>query len=109
MQYKISLQTAIEQLQKETAFPFTKLMQHGSMSVEYFAPKEIDTQQPHLQDEIYVIASGKSIFFCNGEYMDCEKGDFLFVPAGTEHRFEHFSNDFATWVIFYGPTGGERL
>jgi mannose-6-phosphate isomerase-like protein (cupin superfamily) len=108
MNPKISLQEAIEQLQKETSFPFTRLMQHGSMSVEYFAPKEVDTQQPHLQDEIYVIASGKSIFFCNGQYMDCEKGDLLFVPAGTEHRFEHFSSDFATWVIFYGPAGGEQ-
>jgi len=31
----------------------------------------------------------------------------LFVPAGVEHRFENFSDDFATWVIFYGPEGGE--
>jgi hypothetical protein len=22
-------------------------------------------------------------------------------------RFEDFSDDFATWVIFYGPPGGE--
>ena len=34
-------------------------------------------------------------------------GDMLFVPAGTVHRFEDFSDDFATWVIFYGPEGGE--
>jgi len=31
----------------------------------------------------------------------------LFVPAGVEHRFEHFSEDFSTWVVFYGPRGGE--
>jgi hypothetical protein len=24
------------------------------------------------------------------------------------HRFEDFTDDFATWVIFYGPEGGER-
>ena len=36
------------------------------------------------------------------------QGDFLFVPAGIEHRFESFTNDFATWVIFYGPVGGEK-
>jgi len=35
-------------------------------------------------------------------------GDMLFVPAKMEHRFEDFSADFATWVLFYGPTGGER-
>jgi mannose-6-phosphate isomerase-like protein (cupin superfamily) len=35
-------------------------------------------------------------------------GDFLFAPAGVEHRFEDFSKDFATWVLFYGPEGGEQ-
>jgi mannose-6-phosphate isomerase-like protein (cupin superfamily) len=34
-------------------------------------------------------------------------GDLLFVPAGETHRFEEFSDDFAAWVIFYGPEGGE--
>ena len=34
-------------------------------------------------------------------------GDVLFVAAGAVHRFEEFSHDFATWVIFYGPEGGE--
>ena len=37
-------------------------MKHGTTSVEYFAPKEIDSQQPHLQDELYVIVSGNSEF-----------------------------------------------
>jgi mannose-6-phosphate isomerase-like protein (cupin superfamily) len=34
-------------------------------------------------------------------------GDVLFVPAGVEHHFENFTDDLATWVIFYGPEGGE--
>jgi hypothetical protein len=29
------------------------------------------------------------------------------VPAGHVHRFESFSDDFAVWVFFYGPSGGE--
>lgn len=35
-------------------------------------------------------------------------GDTLFVAAGVTHRFEQFSDDFVTWVVFYGPQGGER-
>jgi hypothetical protein len=31
----------------------------------------------------------------------------FFVPAGVAHRFERFSPDFATWVVFWGPHGGE--
>ena len=34
-------------------------------------------------------------------------GDVLFVPAGTVHRFEQTSPDFSTWIVFYGPEGGE--
>ena len=108
MKHKVSLEEAIEKLKQEKELPFTVLMKHGTMSIEYFAPIEKDTQQPHLQDEIYVIASGKSIFFYGGHYVDCKKNDILFVPAGMEHRFENFSADFATWVIFYGQRGGEK-
>ena len=37
------------------------------MTVEYYAPKKIDEQQPHKKDEIYIIASGNSDFYRNGE------------------------------------------
>lgn len=48
-----------------------------------------------------------------GEFLSCSDqtafapGDVLFVPAGVKHRFADFSADFATWVFFYGPEGGE--
>jgi mannose-6-phosphate isomerase-like protein (cupin superfamily) len=35
-------------------------------------------------------------------------GDLIFVPAHLPHRFENFTVDFAVWVAFYGPEGGER-
>lgn len=105
--YHITIAEAIEALKKEQDKPFTVLMKNGSMSIEYFVPKNIDTQQPHKQDEIYVIASGSSQFFRNGEVMDCNKGDVLFVSANMEHRFMNFTDDFGTWVIFYGTEGGE--
>jgi len=31
----------------------------------------------------------------------------IFVEAGVEHRFEDFTDDFETWVVFWGPQGGE--
>ena len=35
-------------------------------------------------------------------------GTVFFVPAGAEHRFENFTPDFSTWVVFWGPRGGEK-
>jgi hypothetical protein len=33
---------------------------------------------------------------------------YSMVQGGVEHRFEAFSEDFAVWVFFYGPEGGEK-
>ncbi|MOA27556.1 Cupin domain protein [compost metagenome] len=57
---------------------------------------------------MYVIISGTGEFFCEGKYVSFKAGDLLFVSAGAEHRFENFTDDFVTWVIFYGPKGGEK-
>lgn len=85
-----------------------EVLQHGSLEVRYYAPKETDPQTPHDRDEVYVVAQGSGMFVRGAERVACGPGDMLFVPAGMEHRFEHFSDDFATWVMFYGPAGGER-
>jgi mannose-6-phosphate isomerase-like protein (cupin superfamily) len=86
---------------------FAILFQHGSMKVEWYKPDKMDKQAPHRQDELYVIASGSGTFYNDGERIAFNTGDVLFVPAGKDHRFEAFTDDFATWVIFYGPDGGE--
>jgi len=92
--------------------PFIRALSHGSMSVELFAPGTSglgrDIQQAHPQDELYVVQRGTSSFWLAGQRLAVETGDVLFVPAGAEHHFEHFSHDFATWVVFYGPQGGEN-
>jgi len=88
--------------------PFNELFRHGSMSVEIYQPDKVDLQTPHEQDELYVVASGSG-YFVNGESREkFETGEVLFVPAGVVHRFEEFTDDFSTWVIFYGPKGGEK-
>ena len=83
------------------------LFEYGSMSLRYYAPDKVDRQKPHDQDEVYVVASGSGTYECAGERAPFGPGDALFAPAGAEHRFLDFSDDFAVWVIFYGPVGGE--
>lgn len=87
---------------------FAKLFQHGTLEVEVYAPRGADPQKPHRRDEVYVVASGSGTFLCDGAREAFGPGDFLFVPAGVEHRFEAFSDDLAVWVIFYGSDGGEE-
>jgi mannose-6-phosphate isomerase-like protein (cupin superfamily) len=83
------------------------LLKHGRMELRWYAPKGEDPQTPHEQDEIYIVASGRGTFLRAAERFPFGPGDALFVGAGVEHRFVGFSEDFAVWVVFYGPAGGE--
>ncbi len=84
------------------------LFAHGSLQLRFYQPKGVDAQIPHLHDEVYIIVSGSGWFVRAGERLHFDPGDALFVRAGVPHRFEDFSDDFATWVIYYGPDGGEQ-
>ena len=53
--------------------------------------------------------AGSGDFVLASELTQFRAGDALFVPAHAEHRFENFTPDFATWVIFFGPVGGEKM
>ena len=86
---------------------FKAALANGSMTVELYAPRGTDPQTPHPQDELYFIHSGTATFTLEGDSVECSAGEALFVPAGAEHRFSNFSDDFATWVVFWGPPGGE--
>jgi len=82
-------------------------LRHGSMKFGLYAPREADKQGPHKQDELYIIVSGNGRFVKNGEERAFQQHDVIFVEAGADHRFTDFSEDFATWVVFWGPEGGE--
>ena len=86
---------------------FVRAFAHGTMSVEYYAPVGTDPQTPHAQDELYFIQSGTGVFELDGAMHAFAPGDCFFVAAGVRHRFAEFTPDFATWVVFWGPPGGE--
>lgn len=100
--WKISTAEALEILDSQVEGKIlATLLERKQMYVEVYRPNKIDHQIAHTQDEIYVVISGSGIFFNNGTRSPFAAGDLIFVPAGVEHRFEDFTDDFATWVIFY--------
>ncbi|WP_438996600.1 cupin domain-containing protein [Candidatus Puniceispirillum sp.] len=107
----ISLSRARKALSEVTvndaAQKFATLYEHGTLKVELYEPKKADYQTPHRQDEAYIIIDGTGIFEMADERVPFAPGDFLFVAAGVPHRFTQFGESMTTWVIFYGPDGGE--
>jgi mannose-6-phosphate isomerase-like protein (cupin superfamily) len=103
---KLGVEAGLARLARHDA-PFLQLFSHGTLEIELYKPDQVDRQQPHSRDELYVVASGTGEFLCGDEQEPVVPGDVLFVPAHKEHRFVSFSEDFSTWVFFYGPEGGE--
>ena len=55
---------------------------------------EPDRQQPHADDEVYVVLEGSGTLDVERQAVPLEEGQAVFVPAGAEHRFvgyEHLS------------------
>ena len=105
--FRATLRDGLSRLPTPEGQRFVRLFAHGTLAVEVYAPRGSDPQQPHDRDEVYVVARGTGSFFCDGHRTPFGPDDFLFVPAGVEHRFEDFSDDLAVWVLFYGSKGGE--
>lgn len=108
--YRVTLEEAAARLPDPDESPLrvTAALERGSLLVELYAPRGQDPQNTHDQDEVYVVVSGRGEFVNGEDRHVFNPGDVLFVPAGREHRFENFTDDFQTWVIFYGPQGGEQ-
>ena len=90
----------------------TVALEHGSMQLRLFAPGAVDRQQPHTRDEVYIVIEGSGAFVIDHptgtERIPFGPHDVLFVAAHVPHRFVDTTPDFKTWVVFYGPEGGEK-
>lgn len=77
--------------------PFKK----GNVSLVFFAPRGTDHQTFHDEDEFYFIVRGTGDLIIGEERHSFVISDTFFVAAGVPHHFENFSDDFATWAVFF--------
>ena len=101
LSYHFSTQRAREVL-AQVSTEFALIMEYDDLEVEYYKPDQTDKQLPHTRDELYIIASGEGSFSREQDVYQVKTNDVLFVKAHETHRFFDFSDDFATWVVFYG-------
>jgi mannose-6-phosphate isomerase-like protein (cupin superfamily) len=60
---------------------------------------EPDRQQPHEDDEIYLVLEGNGVLDVEAKTVELREGHAVFVPAGAEHRFSGYEH-LACLVIF---------
>ncbi len=67
-----------------------------------------DEQEPHTEDEIYVVTAGRATFEAGEERVAVGPGAVLYVPAREVHRFTDITEDLAAIVVF-APAEGSGL
>jgi mannose-6-phosphate isomerase-like protein (cupin superfamily) len=60
---------------------------------------EPDRQQPHDDDEVYIVLDGSGVLDVESESVPVTIGDAVFVEAGADHRFSAYEQ-LAVLVIF---------
>lgn len=101
----------IEEFLAKLPLPATDKWKDGIWDVEpfemngvrlvFFAPRGTDYQTSHDEDEFYFIARGTGEIVIGGDRFGFVPGDVFFVGRTVPHRFEGFTDDFATWAIFF--------
>ena len=69
------------------------------LGVYVLVAPEPDRQQPHEDDEVYVVLEGSGVLDVEGTRVELQEGHAVFVPAGAEHRFIGYEQ-LSVFVIF---------
>ena len=72
------------------------------LGVYVLVAPEPDRQQPHEDDEVYLVLEGSGVLEVDAERIELREGHAVFVPAGAEHRFVGYER-LSVLVIFVRP------
>lgn len=67
----------------------------------------VDPQQPHTEDEVYVVLDGRAQLTVGEETQTVARGSIVFVAADAVHRF-HDIAETLTVLVFFAPAEGSR-
>ena len=92
----------IDQQRINKGGPYLSFLNERSLKTGlYVLPRGTeDKQNPHELDEVYYIIEGKSKFVVDGDQIDVNPGDTIFVKAKIEHRFIEIEEDLKILVFF---------
>jgi quercetin dioxygenase-like cupin family protein len=82
-----------------------EFLRSGSLSVGLYVLRvgDVDRQEPHREDEIYVVMAGQSRFSAGDEVRNVNPGDTIFVAAGVPHHFHDIVDELHLLVVFAPP------
>src|SRR5215208_7449199 len=73
-----------------------------SLTVARWLAGSVDDQEPHTEDEVYYVVSGRARLSVAGEDVAVGVGSIAYVAAGVEHRFHYIEEDLEV-IVFWAP------
>lgn len=73
-----------------------------SLTIARWPAGSVDDQQPHTEDEVYYVCSGRAVLTVGDARIAVEPGSVAFVAAGIDHRFIEITEDLLT-LVFWSP------
>ena len=81
------------------------LMEHWSMPPGFASPYHVH----HLEDEAFYVLEGEMAFVCDGKWIKCGPGAYVFGPREIPHGFRVIGTIPARMLLMCAPAGFERF
>ena len=87
--------------------PYYEFVREGALSVgRYVLPAGgTDDQEPHTEDEVYVVLEGRADVRIGDDRHPVEPGDVVYVDRGVDHAFVDIEERLDLLVVFAPPEG----
>jgi mannose-6-phosphate isomerase-like protein (cupin superfamily) len=101
--------SALVARQAASGRPYLEFITVPDLSVGLYVLKagEPDLQQPHTEDEVYYVISGRGRVSVGDDEEPVGPGSTVFVASGVPHMFHDIAEDLVLFVAF-GPAEGSR-
>jgi mannose-6-phosphate isomerase-like protein (cupin superfamily) len=99
-----SLEEARAEVQHRTGELYLEFLRRDSMSCGLYVlePGADDPQDPHLEDEVYVVLAGRAQLEVASQDHPVEPGGVLFVARTVPHRFHDITERLSV-LVFFAP------
>jgi mannose-6-phosphate isomerase-like protein (cupin superfamily) len=99
-----SLEEARAEVQHRTGELYLEFLRRDSMSCGLYVlePGADDPQEPHHEDEVYVVLEGRAQLMVAGQDHPVGPGSVLFVARTVPHRFHHITERLSV-LVFFAP------
>lgn len=97
--------------QQQTALPYLEFLRRRSMSLGLYVLEagSDDPQQPHNEDEVYVVLEGRGMIRVAGRDRPVQPGSIVFVNAYMPHQFHSITETLRVLVMFAPAESGASL